>query len=386
MTEKKHPIYAVATLYDVARLAGVSPMTVSRVINGNTRVVDTTRERVTRAIAELNYEVNVAARAARVGSLRIGLLYSNPSAAFLSAFLVGAMGQCSASGAQLIVEKCADRQGWLGAIDRLLASGVHGILLTPPLCDSPQVLDVLAGLDLPAVAVATARPNTSASAVRIDDYAGALCMVRHLIALGHRDIAFIRGDPQHTPAELRYQAFMDAMDEAGLAVPPERLAAGMFTYQSGLLAARSMLGQLRRPSAIFACNDDMAAAVVAVAHGLQLEIPGDLAVCGFDDTPLATTVWPNLTTIHQPIDEMGRVAVELMCGQIRRLRQGKPPEVEHRMLPYRLVARLSSEAMRDTAGAVPEHRCHDGQLDRIPQAHAGDRPRSVRRAGTGNPK
>jgi LacI family transcriptional regulator len=346
MTKQKHPMSAAPTLYDVARLAGVSPMTVSRVVYGNKRVGDTTRERVSRAIAELKYEVNVAARAARVGSLPIGLLYSNPSAAFLSAFMVGAMAQCSASGAQLILEKCAGLQGWRAAMDRLIASGAKGILLTPPLCDSHQVLEVLAGQNLPAVAIATARPGTSTSAVRIDDYQGALCMVRHLIALGHRDIAFIRGDPDHTPAELRYRAYMDAMDEAGLAVPPGRVVEGMFTYHSGLLAARSLLGQARRPSAIFACNDDMAAAVVAVAHGLQLEIPGELAVCGFDDTPMATTVWPNLTTIRQPIDEMGRAAVELLCGQIRLLRTGKSPEVQHRLLPFRLMERLSSTGGR----------------------------------------
>jgi LacI family transcriptional regulator len=312
MTEKLNPIQGDATLYDVARLAGVSPMTASRVINGNTRVNEAARERVTSAIAKLKYEVNVAARAARVGSLRIGLLYSNPSAAFLSAFLVGAMDRCSSSGAQLILEKCAGQSGWREAIDNLIASGVNGILLTPPLCDSGPVLKLLAELDMPAVAVATARPSKSTSAVRIDDYDGALSMVRHLISLGHRDIAFIKGDPKHTPAQLRYQAFLDAMAAAGLEVAPDRVAEGMFTYRSGLDAARGLLAQKNRPSAIFACNDDMAAAVVAVAHGLQLDVPADLAVCGFDDTPLATTIWPNLTTVHQPIGEMGKVAVELI--------------------------------------------------------------------------
>lgn len=343
MREKKYPIHTGPTLYDVARLAGVSPMTVSRVINGNKRVSDATRERVSTSIAALNYEVNVAARAARVGSPRIGLLYSNPSAAFLSAFLVGAMGQCSTSGAQLILEKCTEQHHWQDGIKRLVASGIDGILLTPPLCDSPEVLELLAERDIPAVAVATARPLKSTSAVRIDDYAGALTMVRHLISLGHRDIAFIMGDPKHTPAELRHQAFLDAMAEAGLEVAPGRVVEGLFTYQSGLYAARRLLGQERRPSAIFACNDDMAAAVVAVAHGLDLEIPDDLAVCGFDDTPLATTVWPNLTTIHQPIDQMGKVAVELVCQQIRRRRTKQPIGVQHRLLPYTLVERLSSK-------------------------------------------
>ena len=346
MTEKPYPPQPDATLYDVARLAGVSPMTASRVINGNKRVSDDARERVTAAIAKLRYEVNVAARAARIGSMRVGLLYSNPSAAFLSAFLVGAMGQCSASGAQLILEKCPGGRGWREAIDNLMASGVNGILLTPPLCDSRPVLKLLADLGVPAVAVATARPSKSTSAVRIDDYEGALSMVRHLISLGHQDIAFIKGDPKHTPALLRYQAFQDAMADAGLTVPPERVMEGMFTYRSGLTAARDLLAQKNRPSAIFACNDDMAAAVVAVAHGLQLDIPDDLAVCGFDDTPLATTVWPNLTTVHQPIGDMGRVAVELVCEQIRCHRKRQPSVVEHRLLPYSLVPRLSSMAGR----------------------------------------
>ncbi|CAN7360031.1 LacI family DNA-binding transcriptional regulator [Pseudoduganella sp. LjRoot289] len=342
MIEKQRVAQGDATLYDVARLAGVSAMTVSRVINGTKRVNDDTRERVATAAAQLKYEVNVAARAARVGSLRIGLLYSNPSAAFLSAFLVGAMDQCSSSGARLILEKCEGQRGWRDAIDNLVAGGVNGILLTPPLCDSLPVLKLLAELDIPAVAVATARPSKSTSAVRIDDYEGALSMVRHLISLGHRDIAFIKGDPKHTPAQLRYRAFLDAMEEAGLEVPPARVAEGMFTYRSGLPAARRLLEQSERPSAIFACNDDMAAAVVAVAHGMRLEVPRDLAVCGFDDTPLATTVWPNLTTVHQPIGEMGQVAVELISEQIRCQRKRLPSVVEHRLLPYNVVPRLSS--------------------------------------------
>ncbi|MEO7577725.1 MAG: LacI family DNA-binding transcriptional regulator [Massilia sp.] len=342
MTDKPKQILPDATLYDVARLAEVSPMTVSRVINNSKRVSDGTRDRVNAAIAKLKYEVNVAARAARVGSMRIGLLYSNPSVGFLSAFMIGAMDACASSGAQLIMEKCEGQRGWRAAVDRLVESGANGVLLTPPLCDSRPVLNLLAELGLPVVAVATARPVKATSAVHIDDYQGAMAMVRHLLALGHRDIAFIKGDPKHTPATLRHQAFLDAMREAGLEVAPGRIVDGMFTYRSGLTAARELLEQESRPSAIFACNDDMAAAVVAVAHGLRLDIPGDLAVCGFDDTPLATTVWPNLTTVHQPIGEMGQVAIELMYKQIVRLRKQQPGVVEHRLLPHKVVPRLSS--------------------------------------------
>src|SRR5437899_3921753 len=124
-----------ATIYDVARAARVSAMTVSRVINGSTHVTDSTREKVVAAIDSLRYQVNVAARAARVGTLRVGLLYSNPSAAFLSAFLVGAMDQCSQNGAQLILENCGDLRSQRKAIDKLIANGADGILVPPPLCD-----------------------------------------------------------------------------------------------------------------------------------------------------------------------------------------------------------------------------------------------------------
>ena len=97
-----------------------------------------------------------------------------------------------------------------------------------------------------------------------------------------------------------------------------------------------------RPTAIFASNDDMAAAVIAVAHGMHLQVPEDLTVCGFDDTPVATTVWPELTTIHQPIGDMARVAVDLLVDQIRARRAGEPRQAAHRLLPYTLVARESS--------------------------------------------
>jgi LacI family transcriptional regulator len=330
------------TVFDVARAAGVSAMTVSRVMNGNMYVTDATRDKVLAAIESLNYHVNVAARAARLGSARVGLLYSNPSAAFLNSLLLGAMDQCSQSGAQLILEHCTDQRSQRKALDKLIASGADGILVPPPLCDSKTMLKQLDEIGMPAVAVGTARPASTISAVRIDDYEGALTMTRYLISIGHRDIAFITGDPKHTPAQLRCKAFVDAMAEAGLKVPSKWLAEGLFTYRSGLAAARELLTQKKRPTAIFASNDDMAAAVIAVAHGLHLRVPEDVAVCGFDDTLVATTVWPELTTVHQPIGDMARAAVDIVIEQIRRRRAGEPKLVQHKLLPFTLMRRESS--------------------------------------------
>ena len=331
-----------ATVHDVARAAGVSAMTVSRVINGRASVSAATRDKVEAAIASLRYQPNLAARAARTGTLRIGLLYSNPSAAFLSEFLVGAMDQCRQGGGQLLLERCSDLASQRAAIACLVAAGVDGILVPPPLCDSPQVLAQLNQMGIPAIAVATARPSPGVSAVRIDDYEGALAMTRHLIALGHRDIGFIEGDPEHTPALLRRQAFEDSMRAAQLPVPPQRVAQGYFTYRSGLDAARQLLAASPRPTAIFASNDDMAAATLAVAHGMGLQVPQDVSVCGFDDTPVATTVWPELSTIHQPIADMARAAVTLVIDEIRQRRAGELAPATHHLMPFTLMTRAST--------------------------------------------
>ena len=165
------------TIDDVARHAGVSPMTVSRVINGERNVREATRLRVTEAIRELGYAPNQAARSlASAQTLKIGLLYSNPSAAYLSEFLLGGLDQCSRAGAQLVVEKCEPEVGETVAIERMLAAGVDGVLLPPPLCDSAFVVDRLEAAGLPAVAVASGQPMPSVSAIRIDDQAAAEAM------------------------------------------------------------------------------------------------------------------------------------------------------------------------------------------------------------------
>lgn len=347
VTRKPERAQSSATIYDVAKLAGVSAMTVSRVMNGNAHVSDVTRAKVMAAVESLNYQVNTAARAARVGTMGIGLLYSNPSAAYLSAFLVGAMDRCSQTGSQLILEHCDDMRGQRAAVARLIANGADGILVPPPLCDAKTVLKQLDQIGIPTVAIATGRPSPTTSAVRIDDYAGARDMMRYLMSLGHKDIAFIQGDPKHTPAQLRYQAYLDAMEEAGLPVAPARVAPGLFTYRSGLEAARQLLNKKSRPGAIFAANDDMAAGAVAVAHGMHLDVPRDITICGFDDTPVATTVWPELTTIRQPIGDMARAAVDLMVELIRNRRAGEVSGVQHKLLPYTLIKRESSEGSPD---------------------------------------
>lgn len=342
-----------ATINDVARRAGVSPMTVSRVINGEKNVKPATRELVEAAIRELNYAPNPAARSlASADLIRIGLLYSNPSAAYLSEFLVGSLDQCRRSNVQLVVEKCEPDTDEVTVAEQLVASGVDGIILPPPLCDSASVIRMLARSHTPAVAVATGAPAPTVSAVSIDDYKAALEMTRHLIALGHRRIGFIIGHPNQSASKRRLAGYQAALAQAGIEESSELIAQGYFTYRSGLDAAEKLLSLGEPPSAIFASNDDMAAASVAVAHRHGLDVPSDVTVCGFDDTALATTIWPELTTIHQPITDMSRAAVDLLIGEIRRRRASEAEQHSHILLDFTLVRRQSDAAPRRRPSAT----------------------------------
>ncbi|MFC3551996.1 LacI family DNA-binding transcriptional regulator [Lysobacter cavernae] len=350
MPKRKERGAATVTILDVARHAGVSPMTVSRVINGHSYVGEEMRQRVEASVKALRYTPNLAGRSLRSsGSARIGVLYSNPSAAYLNQFMLGVLEQGSQSGSQLLIEKCSGIRSQRAATERLLAAGVDGVILPPPLCDSRSAVEELESAGVPVVAVATGSPMDGVASVRIDDYQGARAMTRYLLELGHRDIGFIKGDPQHTPAALRAAAFFDTMKEAGLAVPPGRIAQGLFTYRSGLAAAEQLLKAPNRPTAIFSSNDDMAAAVVSVAHGLGLHVPEELTVTGFDDTPVATTVWPELTTIHQPVAAMARAAMVLIQDEIRRKRSGRPKAATHQVMKFTLVKRQSSASPATSA-------------------------------------
>jgi len=342
-----------ATITDVARKAGVSPMTVSRVLNGEGNVRPTTRDVVNEAIAALNYSPNPAARSlAGAAPVRIGLLYSNPSAAYLSEFLVGSLDYASRANIQIVVEKCDGLEQAEEAAARLLRGGIEGIVLPPPLCDSLPLLEVLREANGLAVTVASGHPAPGFSAVSIDDHRAAFEMTRHIAALGHQRIGFIIGNPDQTASERRLAGYRDALESVGLPNDPTLVVQGLFTYRSGLDAAEQLVDTANPPSAIFASNDDMAAATVAVAHRHGLDVPNDLTVCGFDDTALATTIWPELTTIHQPITDMSLAAVELLVKEIRSRRAGHLDPTQHRQLAFQLVRRQSDAAPRRRPSAT----------------------------------
>lgn len=329
------------TINDVARVANCSPMTVSRVINNEKSVRDQTRAAVLDAIEKLNYKPNRAARSlAGAAQIRIALLYANPSASYLSELLMGSLEQASRSDVHLVVERCEFDKDEERVVRRLVQSGIDGFLLPSPLCDETALLDMLAEQSSRAVLIGPGRAHPDHSAVMIDDYQAAFDMTQHIIGLGHRRIGFIIGNPHQTASGQRLSGYIDAMAAAGLEVPEGMVMQGLFTYRSGYDAAVRLLDQPDPPTAIFASNDDMAAAVVAVAHRRHLDVPVDLSVCGFDDTAIASTIWPELTTIRQPIAEMARRAVELLANGGR---SGKA-RPSHVTLGYKLIRRQSDAA------------------------------------------
>ena len=320
-------------------------MTVSRVINNESSVRETTREAVLEAIKQLNYLPNRAARSlAGAAQTRFALLYSNPSASYLSELLMGSLDQARSSDIYLVVERCEFDKDEEKVVTRLVDSGIKGFILPSPLCDEQALLDMLHDRGARAVQVGPGTPDPNHSAVLIDEYQAAYDMTKHIIGLGHRKIGFIIGNPHQTASGQRLNGFIDAMEAAGLEVPKSNVRQGLFTYRSGFDAANRLLDQADPPTAIFASNDDMAAAVVAVAQRRHLEVPVDLSVCGFDDTPLASTIWPELTTIRQPISEMARRAVELLTADMKCEREGTPFKPHHVTLDYQLIRRQSDAA------------------------------------------
>lgn len=337
-------------MVDVARLAGVSPMTVSRVMNGKVTVKASTRNKVTAAAAALNYAPNLEARVlAGSRPIRIGFLYSMPSVrsgAYLTELLLGLLNKVSRHNVQLMVENCAEDELIDGQIGRLIDNGMDGVILAPPLGDNAAIVERVVEAGIPVLVVACGRPDARISAIGIDDYRAAYQMTRHLIDLGHWRIGFIVGHPHQSSSAARLAGYHAAIKEFGADSAPELVTQGMFNYRSGLDAAEVLLALPDRPTAIFASNDDMAAATVAVVQRLGLDVPGDITVVGFDDTALATTIWPALTTVRQPTMEMAEAAIECIVQRVTAQREGDPADPAHTLIDFTLVRRQSDAAPR----------------------------------------
>ncbi len=309
------------TLAQVAAAAHVSASTVSRILNGTATVSADKRAAIDAAIARLGFVPNPMARGLAGGrTLSIGVVTQAIDSPFYGGSLRGIEDELDRAGYRpLFVSGHWNAAEEARCLDMLRARRVDGIIvLTGRLSDA--ALRACAR-QLPVVVTGRALKASHLVALNFDNFAGARLAVEHLLALGHRRIAFVAGDPGHPDASERRRGYRAALAAAGIGYDPELVAPGLFTEDSGLLAVERLLDKRQRFTAIFAANDQMALGVCLGLHRRGLQVPRDVSVVGFDDLPISRYMLPPLTTVHHPAYELGQRAAAAM---LRLLRGEKP--------------------------------------------------------------
>jgi LacI family transcriptional regulator len=277
-------------------------------------------------------------------SYLIGLFYDKPGD-YLTDFHAGAADRCRESGYHLMLESWdRDSPQFTRQVSTLLRQmRLDGVILLPPLSDDVLIGNTLRDASVPTVRIAPRDHIDGSPSIGIDDYLAARQLTAHLLSLGHRRIGFILGKPGHGATEERYRGFADEMRAQNTPIDASLVETGNFVFTDGVACAQRLLSVQSPPTAIFASNDDMAAAVISVAHKVGLDLPTQLSVVGFDDAPVATMIWPLLTTVRQPVTTMARLAAELIIEHSPR-RLGWPSPLPHRTLDFELIVRDSTAA------------------------------------------
>lgn len=334
----------MATIKDVASRAGVAPITVSRVINGNGYVTEDKRLRVEAAILELNYIPNAlgpSLRSKRTGTLAVVLSdITNP---FWTTVARGIEDSANQNGYHLIIgnsDESLEKQN--DYLTFLMKKQVDGFLVVPA---SFSRLDLLEKRQIPFVVLDRWIPGKSVDTVRCDSVGGAYQLTQHLLELGHRRIGVITGRQDHSTALDRVVGARQAVDEAGLREDTLQVCWGEFVQACGYDYTEQLLQFDPRPSAIFATNNFIAIGVMRRLLEYGLNVPGDMSVVAFDDLPPAITIDPFFTVAAQPAYEMGWQATQLLIARLSGNIPTKPDEI---ILPVEMIVRKSSGAPPQT--------------------------------------
>lgn len=324
------------TLEQVARHAGVSPSTVSRILNGTAVVSDDKKQAVEAAIRILGFVPNPVARGLAGGrSLSVGVVTQAIDSPFYGAALRGIEDTLDAAGyIPLFVSGHWNAEAEARCIEVLRSRRVDGIIVLTGRLSDAALRAVARSLPV----VVTGRPLKAPGLVslKFDDASGARLATEHLLSLGHRQIAFIGGDPLHGDAQERERGFREACAAAGVVVDEALMEAGGYLEEGGRLAMERLLASGRRFSAVFTANDQMGFGVALALHRRGLRLPQDLSLVGFDDLYTSAYSIPPLTTVHQPVQDLGRTAAAAMLQMLR----GEKPQAS---LPApRLVVREST--------------------------------------------
>ncbi|MFT4198919.1 MAG: LacI family DNA-binding transcriptional regulator [Pseudoxanthomonas sp.] len=348
------------TIKDVAERAGVSLKTVSRVINNEPSVVQGTRQRVLRAIAELDYAPDQNARNLRSGTpFVVGLVYDNPNPYHIIAIQNGVLAACRETGFGLQIQPVDSTSPLLAEqlAEFVQRSRLAGLVLTAPMSERDELVAALVArrIALVRIIAATEDPGEGPPCVYVDDRDAAYEVTEHLIQLGHVRIGFIMGGVAHRSSSERHAGYLQALQDYGIKADKHLLVHGDYTFDDGFRGARRLLALREPPTAIFGCNDEIAAGVLAAATSAGMNVPYDLSIAGFEDSPFSKHSWPPLTTAKQATEDIARQAARLLIASLRQDAYADPPMALHNQgFTPQLVVRGSTAPMRPRAGRNQE--------------------------------
>ncbi|HEX2222760.1 MAG TPA: LacI family DNA-binding transcriptional regulator [Thermoanaerobaculia bacterium] len=353
------------TIKEVAREAGVSVATVSRVFTGKGPVQEETRRRVLEVAARLRYLPNATARSLTTNKTgALGVLLPDLYGEFFSEVIRGIDLAARRRGYHVFVSSSHSDRSEVETVLRALRGRVDGLLVMSPEVDA-QALQANLPAALPVTLLNTEWEGSDVPSLNIDNHGGAYAMARHLVGLGHRRIAFVEGAPGNYDARERLRGYRDGLrDSVDPAVGAAEIASleipGEFSEESGYRAGAALLRLDPRPTAVFAANDAMAIGLLSALQEAGVRVPADIAVAGFDDIPIARFLTPALTTVRVGIAELGARALERLLAAVENPEDDAngPPggERRHEVLPVHLVVRGScgAQAQPPAAEEIPE--------------------------------
>jgi LacI family transcriptional regulator len=332
------------TITDIARMAGVSKKTVSRVINHSGLVKAETRDRIQEIVEQHGYQPDPQARALALRrSTLVALISNQPNPQYIVDIQRGILDGIDATAYQLVIRPCDRSSPTL--YDDICGIVTHhklfGVILTPSISEDDELIGRLRQIGCPYVRIAAVSLDTPENMIETHDFVGGAEAARHIAALGHDRIAHIQGPETFLSAGERLRGFRVGLAEFGMKVEDRYLMTGGYTFESGITCGERLLSLDDPPTAVFTGNDEMAIGVYQAMRRAGLRIPEDLSIVGYDDSPMATRVWPPLTTVRLPTQYVGRIAVQLLVSNHDRMAMEPPPATS--VMPS-LVVRASTAA------------------------------------------
>ncbi len=312
-----------ATINNVAEQAGVSIKTVSRVMNNEPSVRQLTRDKVMAVVEALNYQPNLAARnLAGTKSFSIAFIYDNPNAYYIIDMQNGILSACKKQGFELLIHPCdAKADNLLAEVTKMVKhSRIAGLVLTPPFSEQPEFVQQMKDLDIQVVRIVSGdiAPDDIAPCIMVNDYAAAQSITQHLIDLGHQDIGFIAGEAEHRSTVERLKGYKQTLDDNKITLNENLIIKGEYSFESGVNGAKQLMSLTKKPSAIFSCNDEIAAGALFAARLMGISIPEQLSITGFENSPFSRQTWPTLTTADQPNQQIAEDAANLLIACARK--------------------------------------------------------------------